>query len=171
MDRIPGFGALLTRLREERGLSQSELADAAGVSDSVIAKAEQRGVVSWRPGNAMKIFRALDQRGTIPATERAAFGKATGLKLPPPPPDESEGGRPARAYSLESAQELVMDAAEAVGIANVQRILEVLADIGRQRQVMVEEPPHPIDLGGGVRAIERRTTRYTQQLPPPRRRP
>jgi transcriptional regulator with XRE-family HTH domain len=85
------FGDLLQRLRRERGLTQSSLAEAAECDKDTVAKVEHGRAANWRPGTARRIYDALSAAAPLTLAEARAFAHATGLTLP-------TASNPARAH-------------------------------------------------------------------------
>jgi transcriptional regulator with XRE-family HTH domain len=74
------FGQLLKDLRDARGLTQDQLADAAHVSGQTIRRAEASETCPWKRSNALAVYRALQQRAPLTPRERDAYLEATNLK-------------------------------------------------------------------------------------------
>lgn len=71
---VETIGDRIRAAREQEGLSQQDLADAAGVSKSAVSQWETGDTKSLRPDNLFKIARRLDRRaewiitGRLPQT-------------------------------------------------------------------------------------------------------
>jgi DNA-binding XRE family transcriptional regulator len=76
---VAHFGNLLKRLRSERGLTQSALADASGVSLGTIQRAEVESSCPWKATTAVDVLTALEARGSLSAADRKAFSEAAGV--------------------------------------------------------------------------------------------
>ncbi|MBY0263644.1 MAG: transcriptional regulator, partial [Phycisphaerales bacterium] len=75
----PHFGHLLRRLREERGLSQGQLASLAGLHENTVHRAELGGSCSLRGSNARELFHAIDKVAPLIPKDRVALSNAMGL--------------------------------------------------------------------------------------------
>ena len=162
----PPFGKLITRLRNERGLRQRDLADLAGLASSTVGNVEQHGEHNLRPVTARQLYDALASALPLRPEEIDQFNAATGLRIQPP----REAGpvlSPRRAISLQSAEELIMPVAEQIGLDKLVRILDILAEPPREsaQPLRVKHGPRTVDLGAGVKAIEETTVEYTPRKP------
>jgi transcriptional regulator with XRE-family HTH domain len=84
------FGELVSRLRKERGLTQSDLADRVDVDKETIAKVEQGVGRQWRPSTARRIFETLSKIAPVSARDAAAYSEATGVVTATPQPGHGE---------------------------------------------------------------------------------
>jgi transcriptional regulator with XRE-family HTH domain len=83
----PGFGALLRRLRADAGLTQEELAEAAGLSPRSISDLERGINRTARKDTARLLADALGLAGPPQARfEQVARGRATAAALTAPGP-------------------------------------------------------------------------------------
>lgn len=72
-------GLRLRQLRRQRGLSQEELADRAGVSVTTVARLERRPIAPCRGRTLGRLARAL---GEHPATTTLCAGESRAATLP-----------------------------------------------------------------------------------------
>ena len=72
-----GFGVVLKRLREEAGLSQAALAEAAGMNVFGVAKIEQ-GIREPGWGTVLKLAAALEVECTAFCTAKPPAGRGKG---------------------------------------------------------------------------------------------
>jgi transcriptional regulator with XRE-family HTH domain len=77
---VQHFHQVLKTLREARGLSQRQLADAAGVSDSTVRKAEQNSLRPVKRSTSIALLRALNQTIPMSALELKRYINAAGLE-------------------------------------------------------------------------------------------
>ncbi len=74
------FGKLLAKLRTDRGLTQEELAKAAGTSTPSIQRWESAEKCQLRPTNAKRLFKALEAEGRLSPIETENFYFSAGLE-------------------------------------------------------------------------------------------
>ncbi len=75
------FGRLLKRLRERRGLTQSDLAELASVSLPTIYRGEKSATCEWRRSARVHVMRALDRAKPLAQSDAKAYMEATGLDV------------------------------------------------------------------------------------------
>jgi tetratricopeptide (TPR) repeat protein/transcriptional regulator with XRE-family HTH domain len=118
-----GFGGLLRRLRDEAGLTQDELAEAAAVSQRAISDLERGVNRTARKDTALLLAGALGLSGP----QRAAFAAAA-RGAPAPGPGGAEDGLPGGSAAAAS-RTLPRDIAAFTGRAgDLERLLSGLAD-------------------------------------------
>lgn len=72
------YGQFIQRMRKSRGLTQDQLADAAGVSTSTVTKLEASGAeLNIRATNLDALLTALAQRAPLGASEIQVLAEAT----------------------------------------------------------------------------------------------
>lgn len=85
---VDNLGSLIRALRTERGLTQRELAVAAGIHEETIAKVEQ-GRGTWKLSTGRLIFEALARAAPLSTSDVANIRVLTRLVIsaaPEPPP-------------------------------------------------------------------------------------
>jgi transcriptional regulator with XRE-family HTH domain len=121
-------GSLIRRLRDERGLTQAELARRAGVSELTIRNGEAAAVGAWRRTTATDVFLALDEALPISAADAGAYLGAMGISAALLESIRSAIPASVRAEAeAERAGRLAASLARAVGAARVLGVLEGLA--------------------------------------------
>lgn len=131
------FASKFRAMRERRGLTQDELADAAGCSLATITVVEQGKPRSWTPKIARAIASAMQQQTPFDAAELAAFSahaKMAPTVLNPP---------------LQAAQHplhaLADRAADSIGTEAVTVILQTLSRLQpTERARPVRQPRQPL---------------------------
>jgi len=73
------FGKLLRRLRKERGMNCKALADAAGVSERTIDRAQPKITCPWKASTARKVLLAIAAVRPVGEADRVAFCKMSKL--------------------------------------------------------------------------------------------
>jgi hypothetical protein len=76
---VPHFGETLRRLRTARGLTQSTLAERAGVSLSTVQQGEGQERCTWRRRNVTDVFEALNRVAPVPEADAADYFEAAGM--------------------------------------------------------------------------------------------
>lgn len=76
---MPQFGELLARIRAERGLTQAELAENAGVSLSLVQRGERSDECPWRSATAINILRVIHRRMPLAGAEYGEYLQLAGL--------------------------------------------------------------------------------------------
>lgn len=74
------FGEMLKTLRTGRGMTQSGLADRAGVSDFTVYTAEGALKCPWKRTTALAVLDALNAAAPLTPAELAAWYRATGME-------------------------------------------------------------------------------------------
>lgn len=170
---VESLAHLITRLRNERGLTQKRLAADSGIDSDTIAKVEMGRSRTWRPRTARAILEAIHAAGPLSESDVATYAHHTGLRAVVLPRNTPEGFKPARAIvTQEQVESRARDLIARFGVEYTQRLFEVLlaapAVDQDERLITVAHPEVQRDLGGGVHAIEQRRTYYdVAKIPPP----
>lgn len=158
------FGQLVQKLRTERGLTQSDLASRAGVSDATIQRAEQTESCPWRRSTAREIFQVLNSVAAVEPASAAEYFKATGLAAGLAAAGEwakSSEGQQTQAFvafvnqlSDPRERQAYMWLTDLIDAVGVERLLDTLRGVAamagvellplvddRGRTVRVHEPP------------------------------
>lgn len=148
------LGPLVARLRKERGLTQTELANAVLVDKETIAQVEQGRRPSWRPATAKRIFEELSKHGPIRPEDAAQFTESTGVITPTP-------GRTQEDVARQRLHRLVDDLVAVAGhqpIANILIALSEAMEVERRLSssqspgLVVKHPP--VQREGYVEQVE-----------------
>lgn len=78
---IMNYGAFLAQLRQERGLTQTDLADASGISRETIAAAESTELKRMYPRTFLSLFTTLHRRKPLSNQEIAHFSEWSGITV------------------------------------------------------------------------------------------
>ncbi len=128
----------IKRIRKKLGLSQTELAKRAGVSQSLIAKIEA-GRVDPTYTNAQKIINALQDLST---TQETKAEEIMNTKMVFVEPSESLREAIAKMKKFEISQLPVMEKQKIVGLVSEVDLLEaLLSKKAKVEEVMEEAPP------------------------------
>lgn len=73
------FGRLLRTLRDTRSLTQLQLADRAGISESLVRTAERSATCDMRRSNRLALLRALHESMPLTDREQREFVQAADL--------------------------------------------------------------------------------------------
>lgn len=153
---VATFGEALRTIREVIGLTQRQLADAAGLSDALIRKAEAAEALNIKRSTAIEIYRALKDRAARsrrPVPDQLWRDFETLANLPAAvlsPQSAGELGQLQReasarlgmAADVQKCHDLVDDLIQARGPAAVLKLLEAASTFSVEATV----PPEPSTL-------------------------
>jgi transcriptional regulator with XRE-family HTH domain len=138
--QVESFAHLVSRLRRERGLTQADLADAAGCDQETIAKVEQGRARQWRPRTAHRVYEALSAVSPLSAEDAAAYTRSTKIT-----PRAMPGAMPrATAHSPEIDRQrlhrLLDLIIQAIGVQPVAAALVALGAAYRVEEKLASQP-------------------------------
>ena len=129
----------IKKVRKKIGLTQTELANRSGVSQSLIAKIES-GRIDPTYTKTQKIFAALDD---LEKKEEVKAGQLMAARIVSVAPDDSVKEAIAKMKKFQISQLPVIDDHKLVGMVSESTILEAMLNskAGHVKEVMQESPP------------------------------
>ncbi len=136
---VQTLGQLVTRLREERGMTQTQLAAASGVGSGTISRIERDSENQVRRSTMGRLIASLDEAGSIPTQDLEQLYSLAGMtKLVVAVKGGVTGSAPANRLSEYTAtlnpdaarcHWYIADLVDRIGVLPVLKILEGVAQI------------------------------------------